>query len=198
MDRQNPADLASVQMQKAMNVAGRMGRWSAGHWKTAVFGWLAFVVVSLAVGMAIGTKQIETRDANVGQSHKADRILQTAFPEADPNTEIVLVHSLKFTTRSPEFRAAVADVIASVRSNPAITNLQSPYDPAHRALVSADIHSAMVQWDMRGDADAAEAKIDAIVAGTDRVAAKHPAFTIGEAGSVSSGKALDKLFNEQL
>jgi len=27
----NPADLASAQMQKAMNVAGRMGGWSARH-----------------------------------------------------------------------------------------------------------------------------------------------------------------------
>ncbi len=32
------------------NLAARMGRWSAGHWKTATFGWLALVVVALAVG----------------------------------------------------------------------------------------------------------------------------------------------------
>jgi uncharacterized membrane protein YdfJ with MMPL/SSD domain len=198
MDRQNPTDVASAQMQKAMNVAGRMGGWSAGHWKTAVFGWLAFVVLSLAVGMALGTKQIETRDANVGQSHKADRILQKAFPEADPNTEIVLVQSANFTARTAQFHRAVEDVIAAVRGNPAIKNLQSPYGSQNLALISSDDHAAMVQWDMKGDTDAAEAKIDAIVAATDKVAAKYPAFTIGEAGSISSGKALDKLFNEQL
>src|SRR5215210_1953518 len=198
MDRHNPADLASVQMQKAMNVAGRMGRWSAGHWKTAVFGWLAFVVVSLAVGMAVGTKQIETRDANVGQSHKADRILQKAFPEAAPNTEIVLVQNATLTTSDRQFRAAVDDVLSSVRANPAISNLQSPYDAKHAALISADGHAAMVQWDMRGDTDTAEDNVDAILAGTAKVAAKYPAFTIGEAGSISSGKALEKLFNDQL
>jgi len=49
-----------------------------------------------------------------------------------------------------------------------------------------------------GEKKAAEKKIDAIVAATDRVAARHPSFTIGEAGSISSGKALDKLFNQQL
>ena len=32
--------------------AARMGRWSANHWKTAVFGWLAFVVASVVPGHA--------------------------------------------------------------------------------------------------------------------------------------------------
>ena len=31
-------------LQRSNNIAARMGRWSAGHWKTAVFGWLVFVV----------------------------------------------------------------------------------------------------------------------------------------------------------
>jgi len=198
MDRHNPTDVASAQMQKAMNVAGRMGGWSASHWKTAVFGWLAFVIVSLGVGMALGTKQIETKDANVGQAHRADRILQKAFPQADPQTEIVLVQNSRLTAKDAEFRAAVADVLGSIRGNPAIKNLVSPYDRGQTALISQDGHAAMVQWDMRGEKKAAEKKIDAILATTETVAARHPTFTIGEAGSVSSGKALDKLFNDQL
>src|SRR5215210_801964 len=198
MDRHNPADLASVQMQKAMNVAGRMGRWSAGHWKTAVFGWLAFVIVSFALGNVLGTKQIDLKDANVGQSHKADQILQKAFPQADPLTEIVLVQNAKLIATDAEFRAAVADVVGAVRGNSATRNLVSPYDPGQSALISQDRHAAMVQWDMRGEKKAAEKKIDAILATTKAVAARHPSFTIGEAGSVSSGKALEKLFTDQL
>ena len=38
------------------NLAARMGRWSADHWKTATFGWLAFVVVAFALGGMVGTK----------------------------------------------------------------------------------------------------------------------------------------------
>ena len=41
---QKAADPAPSQPTPPTNIAGRMGRWSAGHWKTAVFGWLAFVV----------------------------------------------------------------------------------------------------------------------------------------------------------
>jgi putative drug exporter of the RND superfamily len=62
-------------LKKSNNVAARMGRWSASHWKTAVFGWVAFVVLALAAGAAVGTKQIDQRDANTGQAHRADEIL---------------------------------------------------------------------------------------------------------------------------
>jgi hypothetical protein len=33
-------------LSQSHNVAARMGRWSASHWKTTVFGWLAFVVAA--------------------------------------------------------------------------------------------------------------------------------------------------------
>ena len=41
------------------NLAARMGRWSAYHWKTATFGWLAFVIVVFALGGLAGTKSID-------------------------------------------------------------------------------------------------------------------------------------------
>ena len=161
--KKNPADLASAQMQKAMNVAGRMGGWSARHWKTAVFGWLACVIAFFAFGnIALGFVQIDINDAGVGQSHKADQILAKAFPERRPQTEYVLVQSTSRTVDDPAFRSTVDDVIASVESSPAIKNLDSPYDPRHASLISDDRRAAMVQWEMKGDADQAQAKIDEI------------------------------------
>ena len=37
-------------LKQSNNIAARMGRWSASHWKTATFGWLAFVIASFAIG----------------------------------------------------------------------------------------------------------------------------------------------------
>ena len=65
-------------LNQSNNIAARMGRWSAGHWKTAVVGWLAFVVAAVMIGHAVGTKQINQQDANVGQSHQADVLLRDA------------------------------------------------------------------------------------------------------------------------
>ena len=78
-------------LKRSNNIAARMGRWSASHWKTAVFGWLAFVIASFAIGMQIGTKQMSNDDANVGESHRADLILKHAGFHPEPQTEIVAV-----------------------------------------------------------------------------------------------------------
>jgi uncharacterized membrane protein YdfJ with MMPL/SSD domain len=185
-------------LKHSNNLAARMGRWSAGHWKTAVFGWLAFVVASVAVGMAVGTKTIDQNDVNVGQSHRADRILRDAGFRPDPETEFVIVQSKTLTADDAAFRAAVQDVVASVRPFTAIRNLRSPLAPGHADLISADGHTALVEWEMKGNHDTAIAHIDPITAATEQVANAHPGFYIGEAGSASSGKALDAMFNKQL
>src|SRR6266581_4759137 len=185
---------------RSYNLAARMGRWSASHWKTAVFGWLAFVVLALAIGMQVGTKQIDMQDANVGQSHKADQILKEGFPQAqaDPQKEFALVQSSTRTVNDPAFRATVNDVVGAVKGNPAIKNLKSPLDPKNRDQVSTNRRTAIVTWNMTGTPDAAKTKIDSIEASVTKVGDRHPAFYVGEAGSVSSGKALDKMFVDQL
>src|SRR5207247_8446816 len=61
------------------NLAARMGRWSAAHWKTATFGWLALVVVAFAVGGQVGTKKVDPNTAGPGESGRLDRTLDAGF-----------------------------------------------------------------------------------------------------------------------
>ena len=180
------------------NLAARMGRWSASHWKTAVFGWLVFVVAALAIGRMVGTKNIDMKDANVGQSHKADQILSKGFPQADPQLEFVLVQSRTRTVADPAFRATVNDVVAAVKGNPAIKNLKSPLDSKNHDQIAKNRRTVIVTWNMKGKTDVAQKKIDKIEASVAKVGDRHPGFYVGEAGSVSSGKALDKMFLDQL
>jgi len=185
-------------LTRSNNIAARMGRWSASHWKTAVFGWLGFVVVALAVGMVVGTKQLKVEDANVGQAHKADQILKEGFPQSSPQTEFVVVQSTTGTVSDPAFRATIADVAAAVEGDPATKNFKSPLTPGHEDQISKDGRTAFVTWDMKGSTDRAQAKIDPIEARVAVSAARHPDFFVGEAGAASSGKALDKMFGDQL
>jgi len=175
-----------------------MGRWSASHWKTAVFGWLVFVVAAFMIGAKVGTQNIKDEDVNTGQSHKADQILKDGFPKSDALTEIVLIQSSKLSVNASEFRSTVNDVVGAVTDNPAVKNVKSPYDPANEDQVSGDRGSAMVTFEMKGKYDDAKEKIDPIEAAVAKVADRHPGFYVGEAGSVSSNKALDKMFNDQL
>jgi RND superfamily putative drug exporter len=185
-------------LKRSNNIAARMGRWSASHWKTAVFGWLAFVVASLAIGMNVGMKTMSNDDTNVGESHRADQILKHSGFKAEPQSEIVVIQSSKLKIGDPAYRAVVRDEIDAVRTRPLVTNVRSPLDPAHADQVSADRHTVMVTWEMKGTLKQAENKIDPIVAATNRVGAAHPGFFVGEAGAVSSDKAISKAFDSQL
>ena len=60
------------------NIAARAGRWSATHRKTAIWGWLAFVVLALAIGGAVGTKALDTTDSGVGESGRAAQTIREA------------------------------------------------------------------------------------------------------------------------
>jgi uncharacterized membrane protein YdfJ with MMPL/SSD domain len=192
-------------LKRSNNLAARMGRWSASHWKTAVFGWLVFVVAALAIGNVVGTKNINQNDTNVGESKKADKILREAGfggqkEESDPLSEIVVVQNTKLTIKHPEFRATVGEVVNMVgqHSTRVIENLKDPRQPQNADLVSADGHTVIVEWDMKGTSDTAKKRIDAFTNATDRIAEAHPGYFVGEAGAVSSDKALTEMFNKQL
>ena len=96
--------------QRSHNLAARMGRWSADHWKTATFGWLAFVLVAFGLGGMAGTKTIDPNTAGPGESGRMDRILDAGFKR--PADESVLVQSRSLSATDPAFTAAVEDVVA--------------------------------------------------------------------------------------
>src|SRR5215207_2705975 len=185
-------------LKPSYSLAARMGRWSASHWKTAVFGWLAFVIAAVAVGQVVGQKTASMEDANVGEARKADQILKQAGLQPVPQTEIVLIQSKRLTIEDAAFRSTVADVVRTVRPFTTIANLRSPLDPGRADQISKDGRTVLVQWEMRGDQKVARKNVDALAAATAKVAKAHPGFYVGQAGWASSGKAFDKLFTDQL
>jgi uncharacterized membrane protein YdfJ with MMPL/SSD domain len=186
-------------LKRSNNIAARMGRWSATHRKKAIFGWLAFVVLSVAIGAFVGTKQIDPNNSNVGEAHRADQMLLDAGFQIDPQTEFVLIQSKTRTFDDAAFKSVVQDTIVAVEPHRAVfTNLKSPLDPRNRTQVSNDGHTALVEFTMKGTDKEAKKVIDPVVKATDGVQARHPDFYVSEAGSISTGKALDKLFNSQL
>jgi RND superfamily putative drug exporter len=192
------AGAATASPKQPRNLAARMGRWSASHWKTAVFGWLVFVLTAVAVGMAVGQKSSDMKDADVGQARKADQILDQAGFQPDPQTEIVLIQSKRLTVKDTAFRSTVGDVVRTVKPFRTIKNLRSPLDPGRADQISKDSRTVLVEWEMKGDEELAKKNIDALTAATAKVANRHPGFYVGEAGFISSSKALDKLFADQL
>jgi RND superfamily putative drug exporter len=176
-----------------------MGRWSASHWKTAVFGWLAFVVAAFAIGTVVGTQHLEDNETNVGEARKADKIIDAGFvAKSDEQGEIVLIQSKTLKATDPAFEAAIEDVEKTLAGFPKVTKLDTPLEVGHADLISDDGHSAMVQYSPKGTYEEASLYIDTINAAVDKVEARHPGVQVEHIGSVTTTKATDAAFASML
>ncbi len=185
-----------VTSSNTTNLAARMGRWSADHWKTATFGWLAFVIVAFALGEAIGTKTIDPNTAGPGESGRADRILDAGFPR--PASENILVQSDTLGAQDPAFRAAIEDVASELSGLAVVQHVRSPLEPANAGQISKDGHAALVSFEIRGDADKAAEKLDPIVARVAAAQKAHPGLFVGQFGDASAADAIDTAFGNDL
>ncbi|HEY4778353.1 MAG TPA: hypothetical protein VIH47_02030, partial [Solirubrobacterales bacterium] len=82
-------------MQAKKNIAARAARWSATHRKVAIFGWLAFVVLALFVGGAVGTRELTDAEAMSGEAGRAEVAIEKA--KLAPSSEVVFLQSQRFT-----------------------------------------------------------------------------------------------------
>ena len=128
------------------NLAARAAHWSATHRKTAIFGWLAFVVVAVLVGQMVSQKTIYGADQFNGESGRAEHALEDAGLR--PNKELVLVQSQKLTIDDPEFRTAIEQTTSRLSRAEHVENVKSPL--TGDAAVSADRHSALVEFEITG------------------------------------------------
>ncbi|HXV58716.1 MAG TPA: MMPL family transporter [Gaiellaceae bacterium] len=188
-------DAAPPPPRAATNLAGRMGRWSARHRKTAIFGWLGFVVAAFAVGIASGTTQIEPATSGVGESGRAEKILYEEFEQ--PAGESVLVQSDSLSAKDPAFVAAVEDVVARVSALDVVTAVRSPLEAANAGQISPSGHAALVEFEITGDPDDAVSKIDPVVAAVDEAEQANPDLFIGSFG-VSADKEVEGAFLDDL
>src|SRR5947209_12343517 len=178
------------------NLAARMGRWSAAHWKTATFGWLALVVVAFAVGSQVGTKQVDPNTAGPGESGRMDRILDAGFKL--PADESVLIQSGSVRAGAPGFDSAVADVVARVSKQAAVQNVRSPLDPANAGQIAKGGRAALVEFEIRGEKKKAGDKLGPVLKSVADAQRAHPGFFVGEFGGASAAKAVDTAFADDL
>ena len=176
------------------NLAASVGRWSASHWKTATFGWIAFVAVAVVLGGAVGTKTLGTADTP-GESGRMSKVLAESFER--PARESVLVQS-KTLDDDPGFRAAVDDVIGRVEATGVATDIRDPLAPANADGVSEDGRSALITFDVRGPPDQAVDKIDPVIAAVDEAKAAHSDFFIGGLGEATADKEIEELVGKDL
>jgi len=134
-------------------IAARLGSWSARHKKSVLAGWFVFVALAMMVSSVVPANTLTKADQFTGESGRAEKTLESSFPK--PATELVLVHSGTLTADAPAFKRGVTQLTASFAGLPQVEHLRAPGYRSSTGLVSKDRHTAMIQFEIRGDADTA-------------------------------------------
>jgi uncharacterized membrane protein YdfJ with MMPL/SSD domain len=176
------------------NLAARVGRWSASHRKTAIFGWILFVVLATVISGSVGQRHLDVSAMGNGESKRGELMIKDAgFPKQVG--EQVLVQG-KGTVKASDAQvtAAVKDVVSRLQRIDGVTQIESPLDPKHRAqTVSRDGRSVVVNFRLPGDVDEPEKLEEIAAAPLAAVAAvqrAHPDVRVEEYGTASERRAL--------
>jgi uncharacterized membrane protein YdfJ with MMPL/SSD domain len=174
----------------AGGIAGRVGRWSARHKKTAIFGWLALIALAVVLGGNVVAKEPTNADNLNGESRQAEQIREDAgFATEDRPTESLLVQSKTHTVDDAEFKAAVGDLENAAKADSLVKGIaSSPYDKG--GSVSKDRHAALIEVDLKGKSEDAADKVAPLMAAVKTAAGQHPEVSVGQFGSGSIDKQL--------
>ncbi|MER6138265.1 MMPL family transporter [Streptomyces sp. NPDC001815] len=179
---------------RVRGIAARAGGWSVRHRWAAVGIWVLFVVLAMGLGSAAGTVELKDSEQLTGETSQAAAIAEKAGID-EPAGESVLLQGrdtgLKAT--DTEFRAAVDAVMKAVEATGKVTAVTSPYETE---TISKDGRSALVQFDMRGDADTAGERVEPVLKAVEEVQKDHEALRIEEIGGASMNKTFDDAFGD--
>jgi RND superfamily putative drug exporter len=178
-----------------MNLAARAGRWSAQRWKTATFGWLALVACAVFLGNLTGTVKLTDAEQSTGEAARARQMLaHSGFPNHAGET--VLVQSKALTAAQPAFRQEVQRVVARLQGLKQIRDLHSPLTPADHGQISPDGHSALVAFDIRGQANTAADRVQPVLNAIAGLQRTTRGFTVAEFGDASANLEVNKTIND--
>lgn len=179
---------------RVRGLAARAGGWSARHRWAAVGIWVLFVVLAMGLGSAAGRVDVKESDQLKGETHTAAKIIEDAGID-EPASETVLIQAKDAGGKATDadFRAAVAAVMKAVEGTGKVTDVTSPYDTD---TISKDGRSALVQFDMRGEADTAGDRVEPVLNAVEEVQKEHGSLRIEEIGGASMNKTFSDAFGD--
>lgn len=164
-------------------VTVRVAVWSARHPWRALAGWLAFVVLCLGVGLAMGTHKATGEDYRVGEAGRAETLAAEGRLDREP-VEQVLISARSGPLTQAAADPAVRDVTARMRKLPEVARVAPP-------VRSADGSALRVAVIMKGAEADAKDHVAPLAAQTAAVQRSHPELRVAETGSPSVSVGVD-------
>jgi len=122
---------------------GRLGRYTATHFRTVLLGWAVIAVV-----LGFFAPKVETAlsgagwEASGSQSAQARKLVEKDFAGLGSYGLMTVVYSPTETVGSPAFRSAIMRVEQTLRANGAVRTVVAP---TAGLSISRDGHTAIVQ-----------------------------------------------------
>jgi putative drug exporter of the RND superfamily len=166
-------------------------RWTIGAWVVAML--LAFVTIGALLGGALTT---EGKPTNSPQSQRAKDIREAAFPAASSAaiTDVVIVHSARYTVDAPAYRSFVRELAGGVAAAKGVESVRTYLGTRDPSLVSGDRHATLVQFAMP---DESSSGIDDVIDAA-RKADARAAFAVTVTGQRTLNHDFNKLSENDL
>ena len=178
------------------NIAARAGRWSAQHRKIAILGWFAFVIAATIGGSLIGTKSLAPAEMGNGSSRTADIAIDNAGFRESSGEQVLLQARSRSAAADAELEQAAQELAATLARVPHVEKVVSAFDAGAAGQISKDGRSALLTFEIAGDDDAVADRVDATLAATARIQARHPDLRVEQIGDASAEKAFDESLGE--
>ncbi|WP_458085700.1 MMPL family transporter [Streptomyces malaysiensis] len=166
------------------SLAVRLGGWSTRHRKTAIIGWLLFVVVVAVVGGMSGSRQMTNSENGTGDSARAEKILEDAGLQT-PAGEMVMLRS----DRPDGWRDAARDLSGRLERTGETVRVQPP-------VRSENGREALISFEMKGDPDTAGKRVEPVVEAVRKTESAHPGIVTYEFGDATAQHRLDDMLTD--
>jgi RND superfamily putative drug exporter len=182
---------APVDRRISVGPIGRLGRYTATHFRTVLAAWL---LVALVLGFF--APRVETALSGAGwevsgsQSAQARKLMERDFHGLGSYGLMSVIYSPTQTTQAPAFRAAIARVQQALRADAAVRTVLAP---APGVSISRDGHTAIVQAGAARDPNAMVAAADRLKGRLKRLSTATVAVNLtGAAGMWSDFNAANR------
>jgi RND superfamily putative drug exporter len=122
---------------------GRLAAWSYSHRRRVLLAWIILIVVTIALGQAVGSRFQMSFSSGHNPSDQVEQILASQFPKAAGTQAYAVVHTTG-SVRTPANVVRTDTLADRLRSLPHVSGVVSPFSPEAHHQVSADGHIAFI------------------------------------------------------
>jgi RND superfamily putative drug exporter len=153
-------------------------------------------VIAVFLAGAVGQKTIADEDYGNGSSKTADKAIAAANFRDAAEEQVLVQGKGSVKVGDAQFTTAVKDVVNRLGNTAHVDKIESPLAKGNEGQISKDGRSALVTFEIPGDDDVAEDRVDATLAATAAAQKANPQVFVGQFGDASADKAISKAFED--